>query len=408
MSDERFVIVGGGLAGAKAAEGLRSAGFEGELVLVGEEGGLPYERPPLSKEFLRGEATRESTFVHPEAFYEDHGIELRSWTRAAELHADKRELVLESGEPLPFDKLLLATGAEPRRLRIEGHELAGVQYLRNVEDSEAIGARIGSGMRLVVVGAGWIGTEVAASARQRGAEVTVVDPQAVPLQRVLGDRVGGFYRDLHAEQGVELRLGAGVEAFEGADSVERVRLAGGETLECELVVVGVGVQPRTQLAEAAGLEVADGVVVDERLETTVPGIFAAGDVANHRHPQFGRLRVEHWANALNQGLAAGRSMAGATEAYDRVPYFFSDQFDVGMEYSGYAGPDDELVLRGDPAEGEFIAFWLRDERVVAGMNVNVWDLTEAIQALVRGGAPVDRRQLADPGRPLEEMVGGAR
>jgi 3-phenylpropionate/trans-cinnamate dioxygenase ferredoxin reductase subunit len=407
MADERMVIVGGGMAGAKAAEGARAEGFEGELVLVGEEGGVPYDRPPLSKDFLRGEASRESTFVHPESFYSDHGIELRSWTRAIELRPAERELVLANGEPLPFTKLLLATGAEPRRLPIEGAELEGVRYLRSVEDSEAIRDRIGSGMRLVVVGAGWIGSEVAASARQLGAEVTLVDPLDVPLQRVLGDRVGGFYRDVHAQHGVDLRLGTGVEAFEGTGAVERVRLSGGELVECELVVVGVGVAPRTELAEAAGLELDNGIVVDERLESSAPGIFAAGDVAAHTHPRFGRLRVEHWANALNQGLAAGRAMAGAAEAYDRVPYFFSDQYDVGMEYSGYASPDDELVLRGDPADGEFIAFWLRDDRLMAGMNVNVWDVTDPIQALIRSGEPVDRARLADPGSPLEEMAVGA-
>jgi 3-phenylpropionate/trans-cinnamate dioxygenase ferredoxin reductase component len=408
MANERFVIVGGGLAGAKAAESLRGEGFEGELVLIGEEGGVPYERPPLSKDFLRDEATRESTFVHAQSFYDEHAIELRPATCAVELRAAERELVLEGGERLSFDSLLLATGAEPRRLRIEGADLAGVHYLRSVEDSQAIREHVGPGMRLIVVGAGWIGSEVAASARQLGAAVTLVDPLAVPLQRVLGDRVGGFYRDVHAQQGVDLRMGSGVEAFEGADALARVRLAGGETVECELVVVGVGVLPRSELAQAAGLEVQNGVVVDERLQTSVPGIFAAGDVANHSHPQFGRLRVEHWANALNQGLAAGRSMLGASEPYDRVPYFFSDQYDVGMEYSGYAGPDDELVLRGDPADGEFIAFWLRDERVVAGMNVNVWDVVEPIQAIIRGREPVDRQRLADPGAPLEDIVVGAR
>jgi 3-phenylpropionate/trans-cinnamate dioxygenase ferredoxin reductase component len=408
MSEERFVIVGGGMAGAKAAESLRNEGFDGDLVLIGDEGRVPYERPPLSKDFLRDEASLESTFVHPQQFYDEHSIELRTGTRATELRTGARELVLDGGETLRFDKLLLATGAEPRRLPIEGAELEGIHYLRTIEDSQAIREHVGSGMRLVVVGAGWIGSEVAASARQLGAEVTLVEPLEVPLQRVLGDTVGGFYRDVHAEQGVQLRLGTGVEGFAGNGAVERVRLSGGEEVECELVVVGVGVAPRTGLAEAAGLEVDNGVVVDERLETSVPGIFAAGDVANHRHPHFGPLRVEHWANALNQGLYAGRAMLGAGDAYERVPYFFSDQFDVGMEYSGFATPDDELVLRGDPAGGEFIAFWLRDERVVAGMNVNVWDVVEPIQALIRGREPVDRERLADVGAPLEAIAVGAR
>jgi 3-phenylpropionate/trans-cinnamate dioxygenase ferredoxin reductase subunit len=228
------------------------------------------------------------------------------------------------------------------------------------------------------------------------------------LQRVLGTEVGAVYRDLHAEHGVELRLGEGVGGFEGGARVERVRLTSGAAVDCDFVVVGVGVVPRSELAEAAGIDVDNGIVVDARLETSAPGVFAAGDVANHRHPQFGPLRVEHWANALNQGLAAGRSMLGSADPYDRVPYFFSDQYDVGMEYSGYAGPDDEVVFRGDPADREFIAFWLRDGRVMAGMNVNVWDVTDPIQALVQGGEPVDRGRLADPDQPLEELAVGAR
>ncbi len=408
MSDERFVILGGGLAGAKAAESLRSEGFEGPLVLVGAEGGLPYERPPLSKDFLRGEVTRESAYVHDQAFYEEHQIELRPSTRAVELRLAERELVLADGERLGFKSLLLATGAEPRRLRIDGSDLAGIHYLRDLEDSEAIREGIRPGAKLVVVGAGWIGAEVAASARSMGAEVTLVDPMEVPLQRVLGAEVGAVYRDLHAEHGVELRLGEGVDGFEGGERVERVRLTSGAAVDCDFVVVGVGVVPRSELAQAAGIDVDNGIVVDERLATSAPGVFAAGDVANHRHPQFGTLRVEHWANALNQGLAAGRSMLGSSDAYDRVPYFFSDQYDVGMEYSGYGGPDDDVVFRGDRDGREFIAFWLRDGRVMAGMNVNVWDVTDPIQALVQGGEPVDRDRLADPDQPLEELAVGAR
>jgi len=260
------------------------------------------------------------------------------------------------------------------------------------------------GARIVIVGAGWIGAEVAASARERGANVTLDDPLPVPLQRVLGPAVGAVYRDLHREHGVDLRLGLGVEGFEGRGTVERVRLADGTAVEADLVVVGIGVTPRVELAEQAGLDVDGGIVVDERLETSAPGIFAAGDVARHRHPQFGPLRIEHWANAQNQGLAAGRAMLGNAEPYDRIPYFFSDQYDVGMEYSGHANGDDEVVFRGDPKSREFIAFWVRDERVVAGMNVGVWDVTEPIQALVRSGATIDRGRLGDPDQPLDELV----
>jgi 3-phenylpropionate/trans-cinnamate dioxygenase ferredoxin reductase component len=407
MTKDAFIIVGASLAGAKAAESLRTEGFDGRIVLIGEEPSLPYERPPLSKDFLRGETDRAGTHVHDEAFYSEREIELRTSTRAEEIDSSNREVILAGGERLRFDRLLLATGAAVRRLPVEGAELDGVHYLRSVGDSEALRERLQPGSRITVVGAGWIGAEVAASARQRGAEVTLIDPQEVPLQRVLGKAVGGVYRDLHAENGVDLRLGEGVESFEGRARVERVRTSSGESIETDTVVVGVGVTPRTELAERASLEVDNGVVVDGRLETSVAGIFAAGDVANHRHPQFGPLRVEHWANALNQGLAAGTAMLGAEEPYARVPYFFSDQYDVGMEYSGYASADDEVVFRGDPAGREFIAFWLREEGVVAGMNVNVWDVTEPIQALVRTKAPIDRDRLTDLDQPLEALAQAA-
>ncbi|CAA9496042.1 MAG: Thioredoxin reductase [uncultured Solirubrobacterales bacterium] len=255
----------------------------------------------------------------------------------------------------------------------------------------------------MVIGAGWIGAEVAASAREKGLEVTIVEQGAVPLERVLGPRIGEVYADIHRDHGVELVTGAGLEAFQGAGRVERVRLTDGRTLDCDFVVVGIGVVPRTELAERAGVEVTRGVVVDEKLATSAPGIFAAGDVADHRHPVFGPLHLEHCANALNQGPAAARAMLGRGEPYDRVPYFYSDQYDVGMEYSGFAGGEDEVVLRGDPATREFVAFWLRDGRLAAGMNVNVWGVTEAIQALVRSQVSVDRGELADTSVSLEDI-----
>jgi 3-phenylpropionate/trans-cinnamate dioxygenase ferredoxin reductase component len=259
------------------------------------------------------------------------------------------------------------------------------------------------GGRLVVVGAGWIGCEVAASARQRGMEVAVIEPQSVPLEGVLGPTLGAFYRDVHADHGVVLRLGTGVEAIEGAERVERVRAGDGTTLDADAVVIGVGVAPRTALAEGV-LDVEDGILVDAGLRTSAEGVFAAGDVANHDHPILGRLRVEHWANALEQGPAAARAMLGQDVTYDRVPYFFSDQYDVGMEYAGHADPGDEVVFRGDPATREFIAFWLRDGRVAAGMNVNVWDVNEHIQELVRSGATVDEARLTDPDVALDEIA----
>jgi 3-phenylpropionate/trans-cinnamate dioxygenase ferredoxin reductase component len=403
--NQTFVIVGASLAGAKAAETLRQEGFDGRIVLVGAEEERPYERPPLSKEYLRGEVGRENVYVHDEGFYAEHDIELRLGRTAENLDTSTRELELDGGERLGYDRLLLTTGAEPRRLSIPGSELDGVLYLRSVQDSDVLRERLDRGGAAVVVGAGWIGAEVAASARQRGLEVTVVEPLAVPLERVLGTELGAIYRDIHSGHGVRMLLGTGVEAFEGDRVVERVRTSDGRELECDFAVVGVGVEPRTGLATEAGIAVDNGVLVDEHLQTSVPGVFAAGDVANAQHPFYGeRIRVEHWANALNQGPAVARNMLGQESAYERLPYFFSDQYDVGMEYTGFARAWDRVVFRGDPATREFIAFWLVEDRVVAGMNVNVWEVTDPIKRLIGARVAVDHRRLADPDVPLDELA----
>jgi 3-phenylpropionate/trans-cinnamate dioxygenase ferredoxin reductase component len=405
MAKQTFLIVGAALAGAKAAETLREEGFDGRVVLIGAEPERPYERPPLSKDFLRGEADAKP-YVHDEGFYGEQEIELRTSTTVERLDVAASQVSLAGGETLGFDRLLLATGAHPRRLSLPGADLDGVLSLRTIGDSEAIRARFGTGVRLVTIGAGWIGAEVAASARQRGCEVTILEAAELPLERVLGAELGAIYRDIHADHGVRFVGGAAIEAIEGDGAVAAVRLAGDRRIEADVVVVGVGVAPRTALAEAAGVATDNGILVDERLETSAPGIFAAGDVANAQHPLFGtRIRVEHWANALTQGPAAARNMLGRGEAYDQVPYFFSDQYDVGMEYAGYATDWDDVVFRGDPASREFIAFWLRGEVVVAGMNVNVWDVNEDIQALVRARPAIDRRRLADPGVPLGSLAG---
>jgi 3-phenylpropionate/trans-cinnamate dioxygenase ferredoxin reductase component len=399
-----FVIVGAGMAGGKAVETLREDGFDGRIVLLGAEPDRPYERPPLSKDYLRGEAERQTIYLQEDAgWYAEHDVELRPSTVVASLDVAESAVVLADGERVGYDRLLLATGAEPKRLPVPGADLSGVHVLRTVEDSDTLRAVLDAGGRLVVVGAGWIGCEVAASARQRGMEVTLIESLSVPLERVLGPELGAFYRDVHLDHGVELRLGDGVEAFEGADRVERVRTSEGASIECDAVVVGIGVAPRTELADGV-LDVDDGILVDAGLRASVDGVFAAGDVANHDHPLLGRLRVEHWANALEQGPAAARAMLGQDVAYDRVPYFFSDQYDVGMEYAGHSQPGDEVVFRGEPATREFIAFWLRGGRVVAGMNVNVWDVNEHIQALVREGATVEVGRLVDSDVGLDEVV----
>jgi 3-phenylpropionate/trans-cinnamate dioxygenase ferredoxin reductase subunit len=408
MSSQRFVIVGASLAGAKAAQALREGGFDGEILLIGAEPEPPYERPPLSKDYLRGESEREKAQVHAEEFYEQQQIELMTGRTVTRVDVQGSAITLDDRRSITYDKLLLATGAEPRKLTVPGSELDGILYLRTLADADVLRERLGNGGRVAVVGAGWIGSEVAASARQKGLDVTLIDPLALPNERIFGEEVGAFYRDVHADHGVQLALGEGVEAFEGEGHVRAVRTSSGQVVECDFALVGIGVVPRTQLAADAGLQVDNGVMVDENLQTSAPTVFAAGDVANAWHPLYGRrIRVEHWANALNQGPAAARSMLGNPAAYDRIPYFFSDQYDVGMEYSGFASEWDQVVFRGERDGGEFVAFWLKDGRVVAGMNVNVWDVNEHVQALIRSRQTVDVRALTDPDTPLETLVAGA-
>jgi 3-phenylpropionate/trans-cinnamate dioxygenase ferredoxin reductase subunit len=406
VSNRTFIIVGASVAGAKAAEELRAQGFDGRVVLLGSELERPYERPPLTKDYLREESPREKAYVHEPGFYAEQQIELETDAAVTAIDPRGSRVTLADGRELGYDRLLLTTGAEPRRIRIAGAELDGVHYLRTLEDCDVLRERLLKGGRVVVVGGGWIGSEFAASARQRDLEVTVVDPQQVPLERLFGTRVGAFYRDVHHSHGVELLLGEGVETFEGERAVRAVRTSAGRAIECDFVVVGIGVVPRIGLAEQAGLATENGVAVDESLVSSEPRIFAAGDVASAWHPFYGeRIRVEHWANAFNQGPAAARAMLGQPVSYDRIPYFFSDQYDVGMEYSGYAPAWDEVVFRGDPADGEFVAFWLRDGRVAAGMNVNVWDVNEHVQSLIRSRQRIDAAALRDADVPLDSLLG---
>jgi 3-phenylpropionate/trans-cinnamate dioxygenase ferredoxin reductase subunit len=406
-SEETQVIVGASLAGAKAAQALREEGFTGRLVLVGAETERPYERPPLTKEYLLGKEALEKTYVHEEDWYAGNNVELLLGVAAVGVDRSAHEVRLADGRLLTYDKLLLTTGASPRRLSVPGGELSGVHYIRTMADSTTLREAIRPGDKaVVVVGAGWIGLEVAAAARVYGNEVTIVEPEATPLHRHLGPELGGTFADLHRAHGVELVLGEGVSELRGSGRVSAVVTSGGRELPADIVVVGIGVVPNTGLAEAAGLEVSNGIVVDESLRTSDPDIYAAGDVANFQHPLLGRrIRVEHWANALNGGPAAARAMLGQDVSYDRVPYFFSDQYELGMETSGVPEPGeyDEVVYRGDPKTMEYIAFWLSGGRVVAGMNVNVWDVTDDIQTLIRSGRPVDKKLLADSKVPLADV-----
>jgi 3-phenylpropionate/trans-cinnamate dioxygenase ferredoxin reductase subunit len=408
-TDATYVIVGASLGGAKAAEALRAAGYDGRIVLLGAETELPYERPPLSKGYLQGKAERETIYVHPREWYADADIDLRLGVTVTEIDRAAHEVVLADGSRIGYTKLLLTTGSSPRQLHVPGADLDGVLYLRSASDSDRIKALIGQAGRIAVIGAGWIGLEITAAAREAGVAVTVLETADLPLLRVLGSEVASVFAALHAEHGVDLRFGVQVAEITGSDGrADGVRLSDGTLIPADAVIVGVGITPNTELAATAGLDVDNGIRVDAQLRSSDPDIYAAGDVASAFHPILGKhIRVEHWANALNQPQAAARAMAGEQVSYERVPYFFSDQYDLGMEYSGYVEPDgyDEVVFRGDVDRREFVAFWLGNGgRVLAGMNVNVWDVNDAIQALVRAGQPVDKAALADPGTSLESLA----
>jgi 3-phenylpropionate/trans-cinnamate dioxygenase ferredoxin reductase component len=405
---EQFVIVGASMAGVKAAETLREEGFRGRIALIGAEPELPYDRPPLSKGALKGEEDYESTRYHDEQWYRDREIDLRVGTRVTGVDVGAHEASVEGGETLRYDKLLLATGSQPRPLAAPGAELRGVRYLRTLSDSRELHDRFAERQRVVVVGAGWIGLEAAAAARQAGCEVTVVEPQQTALAGPLGVEVGQVYADLHSAHGVTMRFGETVQEVRGDERVTGVLTSGGADIPADLVLAGVGVAPDVGLAEAAGLDIANGVVCDERLCTSDPDVFAAGDIANWFNPLLGyRLRVEHWANAHDGGRTAARAMLGQQAVHDVLPFFWSDQYDTGMEYAGHVNLDrgyDRVVLRGDPGTHEFMAFWLSDEFLLAGLHMNVWDTIDTVQDLIRSGAKVDPDKLADPTVPLDEAT----
>ncbi|MGC1405347.1 MAG: FAD-dependent oxidoreductase [Candidatus Dormiibacterota bacterium] len=405
---QTFVIVGAGLAGAKAAEGLRTEGFEGRIVLIGEEDERPYERPPLSKEYLLGKSGKEKIYVHPEAWYRDHEVELLLGSPVIALDRSLQQVILQGDERVEYDQLLLTTGSSPRRLRIPGADLEGVLYLRKVHDCEAIKVAFASAKKVAIIGGGWIGLETAAAARAADCDVTLLETAKLPLLGVLGSELAEFYATLHVEHGVDVRTGVEVaEIVSREQRASGVRLADGSQIDADAVVVGVGITPNTELAETAGLTIDNGVLVDEYLRSSDPKVFAAGDVANARYPGLGRhLRLEHWSAALHQGPVAAANMVGQAIAYDQVPYFYSDQYDVGMEYWGYVegGKYDGVVFRGDVAERKFIAFWVREGRVLAGMAVNTWKLGDAVPALVRSGRAIDAAQLADANLALESLT----
>lgn len=404
-SNQHFVVIGGGLGGAKLAEALRANDFDGHVTLVAAEEELPYERPPLSKQHLAGTQQLPDFTVDQAAWYRDHNIDLRLGTTATAFDPAARTVTLPDGSTLSYDKLALATGSRPRTLPIPGADAPNVYTLRTIGDSDVLAEVLRSRSRLVIIGAGWIGLEVAAQARARDVAVTVLEAAELPLVGVLGPQMGAYYAEVHRAHGVDLRLSTTVETIRTDDGVATgVQLGDGTVVPAEAVLIAVGALPNTDAAEAAGLAVDGGVLVDAALATSDPNVVAVGDIAEQQHPVLNRrVRVEHWATALNQPAVAALTMLGKPAVYDRLPYFFSDQYDIGMEYTGYVGSDDDVrvVVRGDLAGNEFVAFWLDSRnRVRAGMNVNVWDVTTRIKELILAGEPVDPDRLADTSATL--------
>jgi 3-phenylpropionate/trans-cinnamate dioxygenase ferredoxin reductase component len=403
---QTFVIVGASLAGGGAAAALREEGFDGRVILIGAEPQPPYERPPLSKEYLRRESSFEQVLFRPPDFYAENGIETRFGVRVTRVGAAEKVVELDHGERVAYDKLLVATGGRNRRIPIPGIELGGIYGLRTVADSDRIRAEIVPGRKAVVVGMGFIGSEVAASLRQSGVEVTVVDRNTVPLRRVLGEEVGRVVADVHRDYGTELILEDRVAAFEGAGRVERVTTQGGRRIECDFAVVGLGTEPVTDLLAGTGAKIDNGVVVDEFCRTNVEGIYAAGDVANHYHPVFERhIRVEHWQNALKQGPAAARNMLGENEPYGEIPWFWSDQYEHNLQYAGFHTEWDELAVRSSTEERSFVAFYRKGGRVLAAVAINRGrDLRRSIP-LIKAQEEIEAAKLCDPDVDLRTLAG---
>jgi 3-phenylpropionate/trans-cinnamate dioxygenase ferredoxin reductase subunit len=410
---ERIVIVGASLAGARAAAVLRDEGWNGDVVLIGVERQLPYNRPPLSKGYLRGVDRFEDQLVNSAAFYQERHIELRLGVRVTAIDPLRKLVVVDPGDPVSYDRLLVATGGRNKPLPMPGADLEGVFQLRTVEDCDRIRKAAREARHAVVIGLGFIGSEVAASLRQLGIEVAAVEGHRVPLARVLGDEVGQVLAEIHRDKGVRLVLEDSVAAFEGTRRVERVRTRKGQVLPCDLVVAGIGIVPSSELVRAAGGAVENGVLVDERCRTSLPEVYAAGDVANHLHPIFGRLRVEHWNNADRQGAYVARSMLGRDEPYDYVHSFWSDQYEHVIEYVGFAASWDRLVFRGRPESRKFLGFYLKDRVVLAAVGLDrggdpedpkVDSELKLVADLIRRRVVVDSTRLADESVDLHHVT----
>jgi len=407
MTRETFVIVGAGLTGGSAVVCLREEGFGGDLVLIGAESEVPYERPPLSKEYLRGEATFEDALVRPAQFYSDNGIETRLGIRATKVDLEGRAVELEDGNRVPYDKVLIATGGRNRRPPIAGLDLEGVYDLRTVIDADRIRSQVVPGRKVVIAGMGFIGSEVAASLRTLGMEVSVVARSRLPLDRVLGERIARVMESIHREQGVEMVFEDAVESFEGSGRVERVRTRSGRVIACDFVVVALGIEPNTEVAASSAILVENGIVVDEYCRTSVEGVYAAGDVANHYHPVFDRrIRAEHWRHAIDHGQAAARNMLGNQKPYDEVYWFWSDQYNYNLQYAGFATDWDELIVRGSLEQRKFIAFYLKGGRILATVGMNRGKDVHQSMGLIKAGITVDVARLRDEAIQVRDLASG--
>jgi len=400
-----IAIVGASLAGSSAAATLREESFDGRVVLIGTEPQLPYDRPPLSKNYLRGVTPFEKTLLRPAEFYRERDIEMRLGTTVTRVDVEKRALAFQDGERLDFDQLLIATGGKNKRFPIPGIDLPGVYDLRTVADADRIRAAMARGGRAVVVGMGFIGAEVAAAMRQSGLEVVAVEPFKTPLYRALGEEIGRVVEGLHRDHGVEMILEDAVAAFEGSGKVERVVTRNGRRIECSLAVFGLGIEPAVELATGTPVRVDNGIVVDDQCRTNVPGIFAAGDVANHYHPVCGRqMRVEHWQNGVKQGAAAARSMLGRGQAYDEVHWFWSDQFDANIQYAGFHAAWDTIVVRGSLPLRKFLAFYLTEGRVESVVAINQGRDMRRTLPIIKARVAVDPARLEDPNVDLRTLA----
>ncbi|HXG37126.1 MAG TPA: FAD-dependent oxidoreductase [Dehalococcoidia bacterium] len=402
---QTMVLVGASMVGSSAARALRSLGFDGRIILVGQERELPYDRPPLSKEYLKGEMEREKLFLLPSNFYSENDIELELGVRVARIDPQSSKVELENGKSIAYDRVLIGTGGHVRKVEVPGADLEGIYYLRTLEDSDAIAAELKPGRRCVVIGAGFIGAEIAASARMKGVEVTMLEIAPVPMGRALSEDVGKIYAEIHREHGVDLRLNDGIERFEGEKRVQRVVGTSGQTVECDFVVVGVGIVPETNLVEGTGIETGNGIMVNEYCETNAPGVYAAGDVANFYSAFLGeRVRLEHWSNAQNQAAAAAKNMLGEREVYIDVPWFWSDQYDINLQLIGHPRNWDQVVFRGNVEERRFTVFYLKDGGLQAALALNRGGDIRPCREVIKAGIPVDPQQLQDEGVNLRTLV----